>query len=146
MTPLVDKRPAQAPRAMATLAGGLAFVVAAAALSTLLLRLDGRIADDLDLADSVLGPSLTSVGPGTVLVALAAGMAGMLASETAGSAAVGVAISVTTIPAAYLGAAVALRGFQDGVGSLGVLVVNVAGIVLAATFTLLGQRRLRGAR
>jgi Domain of unknown function (DUF389) len=70
-----------------------------------LLRIFGRIDRGLELADSVLGPSLTEIGPGTVLVALAAGMAGMLAFETAGSAAVGVAISVTTIPAAaYVGA------------------------------------------
>jgi uncharacterized hydrophobic protein (TIGR00271 family) len=141
---LVEKRPAQVARAMVTLAIGMTIVVGAAALSTLLLRLDGRIAADLDLAGGVLGPSLTSIGPGTVLVALAAGMAGMLAYETAGSAAVGVAISVTTVPAAaYLGDALALQGFQKGLGSLEVLLVNVAGVVAAATLTLLGQRRLR---
>ena len=66
------------------------------------------------LADTALGPSLTEVGPGTVLVALAAGMAGMLAYETAAGAAVGVAISVTTIPAAaYVGCSVGL-GSQRG--------------------------------
>ena len=76
----------------------------------MLLRIVGRIDDGLELADSVLGPSLTEIGPGTVLVALAAGMAGMLAYETAGSAAVGVAISVTTIPAAaYLGCSIGLE-------------------------------------
>ena len=40
----------------------------------------------------------------------------------------------------------ALRGFQDGLGSLGVLVTNVVGIVTAATLTLVGQRRLRRPR
>jgi uncharacterized hydrophobic protein (TIGR00271 family) len=144
---LVGKHPQQAVRALVTLAVGLAIVAGAAAISTSLLRLDGRITDDLDLAGSVLGPSLTSVGPGTVLVALAAGMAGMLAYETAGSAAVGVAISVTTIPAAaYLGDSLALSGYQDGLGSLGVLGTNVAGIVTAATLTLLVQRRRRAPR
>jgi uncharacterized hydrophobic protein (TIGR00271 family) len=138
----VDRRPRLAARAIFTLLLGLAVVAFAAAAATLLLRLDGRIADDLALADSVLGPSLTRVGPGSVLVALAAGMAGILAYETAASAAVGVAISVTTIPAAaYAGCAMALSGFQDGLGALGVLATNVVGIVTAATLTMLVQKR-----
>ncbi len=142
---LVDKRPRLATRAIVTLTAGLAFVVAAAAGSTLLLRLGGRVASNLDLADTVLGPSLTGIGPGSVLVALAAGMAGILAYETIGSAAVGVAISVTTIPAAaYLGDALALQGYQDGFGALGVLVTNVIAIVGASSLTLALQHRRRG--
>ena len=43
---------------------------------------------------------LTTVNDATVGVALAAGVAGMLALETRASSAVGVAISITTIPAA----------------------------------------------
>jgi uncharacterized membrane protein len=94
----------------------------------------------------VLGPSLTRLGPGSVLVALAAGMAGILAWESAGSAAVGVAISVTTIPAAaYLGDAIALQGSQKALGALVVLTTNIVGIVTAASVTLLLQRRLRPA-
>ena len=47
----------------------------------------------------------------TVLIALAAGIAAMLTFETRASAAVGVAISVTTIPAsAYLGVAIGAGG------------------------------------
>ena len=104
-------------RAVATLVAGMTVAMIAAAATTVLLRLTHRITESLDLADSVLGPSLTKVGPGSVLVALAAGMAGMLAYGTAGSAAVGVAISVTTIPAAaYAGVAAGLGGSQDGVG------------------------------
>jgi uncharacterized hydrophobic protein (TIGR00271 family) len=141
---LVERRPALALRASLTLVLGLGIVALAAAATTLLLRLDGRIEDNLDLADTVLGPSLTHIGPGSVLVALAAGMAGILAYETAGSAAVGVAISVTTIPAAaYVGDALALEGYQDGQGALGVLATNVIGIVTAASVTLFIQRRLR---
>jgi hypothetical protein len=52
----------------------------------------------------------------------------------------------TTPAAAYVGDALALQGSQDALGALSVLAVNVAGIVLAATLTLLGQRRLRRAR
>lgn len=49
---------------------------------------------------------LSTVNISTPIVAFAAGVAGMLALETRASSAVGVAISVTTIPAsAYLGVA-----------------------------------------
>ena len=141
---LVERQLSLAARALLTLLLGLLVAAAAAAGTTGLLRLDGRIAADLALADTVLGPSLTSIGPGSVMVALAAGMAGILAYETAGSAAVGVAISVTTIPAAaYTGAALALAGYQEGLGALEVLATNIVGIVLAATLTLLVQQRFR---
>ncbi len=59
--------------------------------------------------------SLTSVNNETIAVALAAGVAGMLALETRASSGVGVAISVTTIPAAaYLGVAAGLGEFAEG--------------------------------
>ncbi len=116
----------------------------------MLLRLFGRIDEGLALADTLLGPSLTEIGPGTVLVALAAGMAGMLAYETAAGSAVGVAISVTTIPAAaYVGCALGLGTDADGFGALEVLATNVVCIVAGSTLTLLVQlrsRRLAAAR
>jgi uncharacterized hydrophobic protein (TIGR00271 family) len=143
---LVERRYLLAVMAFGTLALGLTATAAAASSSTFVLRIFDRVQDDLPLAKTVLGPSLTSVGPGTILVALAAGMAGMLAYETAGRAAVGVAISVTTIPAAaYFGDAIALNGYQDALGGLTVLGVNVLFIVLASTVTLFVQRRV-GAR
>jgi hypothetical protein len=71
----------------------------------------------------------------------------MLAYETAGSAAVGVAISITTIPAAaYVGVDLGLRGNQDGLGSLEVLVTNVVVIQTACVVTLSIQRRLAASR
>ena len=112
----------------------------------LVLRIFGRIDQSLQLADTALGPSLTEVGPGAVLVALAAGMAGMLAYETAAGAAVGVAISVTTIPAAaYAGCALGLGARESAGGALEVLATNVVCIVAGSTLTLLVQRRSRGA-
>jgi hypothetical protein len=57
---------------------------------------------------------------------------------------VGVAISVTTIPAAaYTGTAAALQGYQDAGGSLLVLLTNVVSILVAATATVWAQRRWR---
>jgi len=141
---LVERRYGLAVRAMLTLVLGLGVAAVAAVGSTLLLRVTGRIGADLALSGTALGTSLTEVGPGSLLVALAAGMAGMLAYETAGSAAVGVAISVTTIPAAaYIGDAIALNGYQAELGALGVLATNIVGIVVASSFTLWLQRRRR---
>jgi Domain of unknown function (DUF389) len=77
------------------------------------------------------------------VVALAAGVAGMLALETRASAGVGVAVSVTTIPAAaYLGVAVGLGRTGNALGALGVLGANVAMMVIAASGTLVLQRVL----
>ena len=70
---------------------------------------------------------LTTVNSSTVVVALVAGVAGILALETRAAAAVGVAISVTTIPAsAYLGVAAGLGEFEKASGALAVLGINVA--------------------
>jgi hypothetical protein len=78
-----------------------------------------------------------------VLIALAAGVAAMLSFETRASAAVGVAISVTTIPAsAYLGVAIGGGGIDHAMGALVVLVINVSLLILSGTLTLLVQRRL----
>jgi len=74
----------------------------------------------------------------TVMVALAAGVAAMVAFVTnQGTTAVGVAISVTTIPAAaYLGVMLAGGSYDQAVGALRVLIVNVLCLVLAAGLTL----------
>jgi uncharacterized hydrophobic protein (TIGR00271 family) len=141
---LVERRWALAARAALTLGIGLGIAAAAAAGVALLLRAFGRIETGLDLADSALGPSLTENAPGTVLVALTAGMAGMLAYETAAGAAVGVAISVTTIPAAaYTGSAIGLGNVDGGGGAFNVLAVNVVCIVTGSTLTLFIQQRWR---
>ena len=147
----VDRRPRLAALAIRVLAFGLAIATLAAFGATALIRVVGRVPDDLGpLADTALGPSLTELGPGSVLVALAAGMAGMIAYERAAGAAVGVAISVTTIPAAaYVGVAGALGSDDPIWGALVVLVVNVVLIIAAGTATLWVQRyhkRARGER
>jgi uncharacterized hydrophobic protein (TIGR00271 family) len=89
---------------------------------------------------------LTTVNSSTIVVALVAGVVAMLALETRASAAVGVAISVTTIPAsAYLGVAAGVGEIHRASGAAVVLAVNVCGLVAGGTLTLLVQRRL-GAR
>ncbi len=134
---IVGHRPALAGRALLTLV--LGFAIASAAAAILALAQDG-----LDLIPSgfnvneegVLG-GLTTVNNETITVALAAGVAGMLALETRASSGVGVAISVTTIPAAaYLGVAAGLGEFATATGALGVLGANVAMMVVGAVATL----------
>jgi hypothetical protein len=77
-----------------------------------------------------------------VLVALAAGVAAMLAFETRASAAVGVAISVTTIPAsAYIGVALGAGEAGAADGAAVVLAVNVAMLLLSGSATHAVQRQ-----
>jgi len=83
----------------------------------------------------------------TILVALAAGVAGMLAVETRASMGVGVAISVTTIPAAaFLGVAAGVGQFTKSLGALSVLGANIAMMLAGGSVALLVQRRLAAAR
>ena len=76
------------------------------------------------------------------VVALLAGAAGVLAlSAEKGQAMVGVFISVTTVPAAgNLALGLALMARSEIIGSLQQLGLNLAGMVLAGTLTVLVQR------
>ncbi|MFB9902976.1 DUF389 domain-containing protein [Allokutzneria oryzae] len=78
------------------------------------------------------------VGPFSLIVALLAGAAGMLALTSAKSAAlVGVFISVTTVPAAgYAAVAAVLGNWDKALSSTAQLAVNLVGIVVAATLVL----------
>ncbi|GAB3442416.1 DUF389 domain-containing protein [Actinophytocola sediminis] len=82
------------------------------------------------------------VGPWSLIVAVLAGAAGMLAMTSAKSAAlVGVFISVTTVPAAGYASVAAILGewsrFFESTRQLG---VNLIGIVVAAAVVLLVRR------
>ena len=144
---LVDRRTRLALRAFATLVIGMAGASAAAAATTFAQNWFGVIPQKFDIDATVLG-SLTEVNNETIVVALAAGVAGMLALETRASSGVGVAVSVTTIPAAaYLGVAAGLGQRGEALGALAVLGTNVAMLVIASSATLIVQRRMarRGA-
>jgi len=144
---IVERRWHMAIRAVRVLFVGLAAGATGAFAATALLRLFGRVSDDLVLADTMMGEALTQIGPGSLIVAAAAGVAGMLAFEHPGGAAVGVAISVTTIPAAsYVGAALAMGRDDPMIGALGVLMANVVMLLIASSLTLLWQRHHRRLR
>jgi uncharacterized hydrophobic protein (TIGR00271 family) len=139
---LVDRRLRLASRALATLVVGMVLTSPAAAFFAFTQNKLDRIPSDFDINSTVLG-SLTSVNNETIVVALAAGVAGILALETRASSGVGVAVSVTTIPAAaYAGVAVGLGETGDALGALEVLAVNVAMLVVATSATLVLQRLL----
>ena len=124
-----------------TLVVGLGTSCVAATLITVALDLTNLMPSGFVLNADALG-GLTTVDASTVGVAFAAGVAGILALETRASSAVGVAISVTTIPAAaYLGVAAGVGEESKAWGALGVLGTNVAVLLLAGTLTLLVQRR-----
>jgi uncharacterized hydrophobic protein (TIGR00271 family) len=131
-----------ARRAFVTLTLGLGLVVVTAAVLSALLKWTGFLPDGFDVDQSSLS-NLATTDYSTVLIALAAGVAGMLSFETRASQAVGVAISVTTIPAsAYLGVAIGGGGIDHAFGALVVLVVNVSLLIVSGTVTLLAQRVL----
>jgi len=139
---LVRGRLGLARRAFVTLVMGLGLVVVTAMVLSALLKWLGFLPDGFEVEESALS-TLAKTDYTTVLVALAAGVAGMLAFETRASAAVGVAISVTTIPAsAYLGVALGAGGIEHALGALVVLVINVTLLIVGGTLTLLVQRWL----
>jgi uncharacterized hydrophobic protein (TIGR00271 family) len=139
---LVAGRYVLARRAFVTLTMGLGLVVATAAVLSFLLKITGLLPDGFAVENSSLS-SLAHTDYSTVLIALAAGVAAMLSFETKASAAVGVAISVTTIPAsAYLGVAIGGGGIEHALGAAAVLAINVSLLIVSGTLTLLVQRRL----
>jgi uncharacterized hydrophobic protein (TIGR00271 family) len=138
---LISRRARLVRRASATLVVGLGAACLMAALVTVLLDLFGLLPSGFAVGETALS-GLTSVNSSTIGVALAAGVAGMLALETRASSAVGVAISITTIPAAaYLGVAAGLGEVSEVGGALAVLAVNVVMLLISGTLTLLVQRR-----
>jgi uncharacterized hydrophobic protein (TIGR00271 family) len=139
---LVAGRRRLAMRAFATLTLGMVLVVATSAILSLLLKWGGFLPDGFQVEQSSLH-TLAHLDYSTVLIAAAAGIAAMLSFESGAAAAVGVAISVTTIPAsAYLGVAIGGGGIDKALGALAVLAVNVALLITTGSLTLLVQRIL----
>jgi uncharacterized hydrophobic protein (TIGR00271 family) len=138
---LVSRRRRLAGRAFGALIMGLTAAGVTAFLVTTVLRRAGWGPATKALGGGGLGV-LPTVNIATIGVALVAGIAGILAFETTSGAAVGVAISITTIPAAaFAGAEAAVRDWAGAGDALGVLAANITVLVLAGTTTLVIQRR-----
>ena len=102
---LVDRNFRMVYRALLTVVVGMAAACLTAGVLTRVGDLMALLPAHFAIGESALS-GLTTVNASTVLVAFAAGVAGMLSLETRASSTVGVAISITTIPAAaYLGVA-----------------------------------------
>ncbi|MEU0544172.1 DUF389 domain-containing protein [Nocardia sp. NPDC005978] len=132
-------------RSLATLAISFPAAMAITALSTLLWIRLGWLGNG-DVANARGFDFIYEVGPFSLVVALLAGAAGMLAMVTSSSAVlVGVFISVTTVPAAGLAVVASIAGkWHVAASSLGQLAVNLIGIVLAGVIVLLLRPRAAG--
>lgn len=121
---------------------GLTMVVATAAVLTAALTGVDLLPPNFTISNSTLN-GLAKIDYSTVLIALAAGVAAILSFETRASATVGVAISVTTIPAsAYLGVAIGAGGAGKAMGALVVLLINSSLLIVSGSLTLIFQRWL----
>jgi uncharacterized hydrophobic protein (TIGR00271 family) len=143
---IVGRRIPLASRATGTLLLGIGLTwVVAAALAWGLQAVD-ILSSSFQVREEGLH-GLQSTDYSTILVALAAGVAAMLAFETRAAAAVGVAISVTTIPASALfGVSLGLGDVGPIWGAAGVLAVNVTLLFLSGSLTLALQRWLAAGR
>jgi uncharacterized hydrophobic protein (TIGR00271 family) len=143
---LVGRSLRLAGKALLTLTVGMAVASVFAALFAYAQNHLSLLPSGFNINETVLR-SLATVNDETIAVAFVAGVAGMLAFETRASSGVGVAISVTTIPAAaYLGVAAGLGEGGKAHGALAVLATNVAMMVAAAAITLSLQRRMARSR
>jgi uncharacterized hydrophobic protein (TIGR00271 family) len=131
--------------AIALLAG---FVVAALAAATIgvIARMIGLVPEAYLSGDRPVAELISDPDVASLVVALAAGVAGIVALGQAKSGAiVGVLVSVTTIPAvANIGVALAFANPDEAIGAAAQLSINVAGLVSAGLASLwLGQRLSR---
>ncbi|MDN3294828.1 DUF389 domain-containing protein [Streptomyces ficellus] len=141
-TALVQRRPRLAVRSLVALVVGFAAAIALTVLFSLAMDAAGQFSPTMLHGDRPNTGFIYAPDWFSFVVGLLAGAAGTLSLTSAKSGAlVGVAISVTTVPAAA-NAAVAL-GYGDlgqTKGSVEQLLLNLLAIVLAGTLTLLTQK------
>ncbi|MFC1421168.1 DUF389 domain-containing protein [Streptacidiphilus cavernicola] len=140
----VRREPRAAGRSLLALVLGFVGAIVLTWLFSLLMNALGLFTRDLFEAPHPATQFIWQPDAFSIVVAVLAGIAGMLSLTSAKSAGlVGVAISVTTIPAAANAAvAMAYRQYYEAWGSFAQLIVNLVGILVAGVLTLLVQRRL----
>jgi uncharacterized hydrophobic protein (TIGR00271 family) len=145
---LVQRRRALAVRSFVALAIGFPLAITAAYLATQVFRATGIMPETFSSEAHALAAGISHPDLLAFIVAVCAGAAGMLSLSTAKSGAlIGVLISVTTIPAASnIGVAAAYQDWEAWRGSMGQLAINLSGILVAGTVTLLIQRALYARR
>jgi uncharacterized hydrophobic protein (TIGR00271 family) len=135
---IVRRRPRVARASVVALVLGFVVPIAAAWLLTVALRALELTPSADELADRSQTFFISHPDTYSVLVALLAGVAGMVSLQTAKSSAlIGVLISVTTIPAAAnVGVAAAYRDWVECRGAALQLGINVSMIVVSGVATL----------
>jgi uncharacterized hydrophobic protein (TIGR00271 family) len=128
--------------AASSLAAGMLIAIATSAAFAVFLEAVGQ-EDALGSVNERLVTFVTQIDPATITVAVAAGVAAMVVFiADRGRAAVGVGVSITTIPAAsYAGIALAGGSWSSALDALIVLSVNIVAVVLAGVVTGLIFRR-----
>ncbi|WP_327163735.1 DUF389 domain-containing protein [Streptomyces zaomyceticus] len=143
-TAIVQRAPRLAVRSLTALLVGFATAILATTLFSLLMDWLNQFSEEMLDAERPQTSFIWQPDLFSFVVALLAGAAGTLSLTSSKSGAlVGVAISVTTVPAAA-NAAVALSYGEVGQtwGSIEQLLLNLLGIMLAGTATLALQQRL----
>jgi uncharacterized hydrophobic protein (TIGR00271 family) len=143
----VRRRTSSAIRAAVTLGSGLLAASAAALAATAAFRVTNLAPDQYDLGDRQLTAFISHPDGMAVVVAVLAGIVGMLAlTEARSGALIGVLVSVTTIPAAAnMGVATAYAEWAEVGGAALQLSLNLAGLILAGIATLAIQARATNA-
>jgi uncharacterized hydrophobic protein (TIGR00271 family) len=139
---LVHRRRAVGLQSVVSLAVGFAVAIAVTVVAALAGRWLGWFGTDLLAAERPATGFITQPDRWSLVVAVLAGIAGVLSLTSARSGAlVGVFISVTTVPAAgEMGLAIALGSGTDLREAATQLGVNLAGILVAAVATLQLQK------
>lgn len=141
---LVTRRPHLFGSALKTLVLGFAFSILVTTVLCLVCRWAGWITEREVTGPRPLTAFIYEPDRWTIVVAIIAGVAGVIALTTNRSTALaGVFISVTTIPAAgNIALGLAFAAWSEVAGSLLQLVVNIAGMALSGWITLLILRRV----
>ena len=135
-------------RAASTLGLGLLVAAGAALTATLAFRATGLGPGFYELDDRQLTTFISRPDGMAAVVAVLAGVVGMLSlTEDRSGATIGVLVSVTTIPAvANIGVATAYGEWGELGGAFLQLAINVTGLVVAGIVTLAVQSRVTTSR
>jgi uncharacterized hydrophobic protein (TIGR00271 family) len=140
---IVRRRNGPARQAATTLATGLLVAIAAALVATIVFRLTQLAPDAYRIGERELTAFISHPDGLGAVVAVLAGVVGMLSlTEARAGALIGVLVSVTTIPAAAnVGVAFAYGQWGEVGGAALQLAINVVALVAAGTATLAVQAR-----
>ncbi len=139
----VRRNPRHARGGLFALLIGFAAGILASFVAVTLLVISGVAPESFDASGNTLAQTIAAPNIYSVVVAACAGAAGMLSVTLGKSGAlVGVAVSITTIPAAAdIGLALSYSDWESVEGASLQLGLNIVSLLIAATLMLAFQRR-----